>query len=371
LLANAVLNYTPEKQSQLIILWQILIGLVLVRIRNVGLGCILVVVCSVLCLSSIAVAAAPKQETAKTTGTSVPPPRAPQGLRCATAGACQGAAQNKLAFLLPVFLANSTFRSSAILVNSHSAATYVDVTVHDGTGNVAAKRRVGMAARSQAEIDIGELLSVAQSSATFGSVQIAPATDGTGIGVIGQMSMTYHGSSKPNYLDYEPTRPGPGNSLEQRAVADAGEGSPLVGITSVASSVQNVTIACLGTGTSSFSKKIAIPAGGTVVTQACQDAEEGDLGALSQQNGPVHTPQIPHSALGISLTTDGLPGSFAAYGLIPHKDGGGTFFTAMPFSDPKGAKTSTTAFGGLPVGLATLLPGGNYIPELSVANFST
>jgi len=70
------------------------------------------------------------------------------------------------------------------------------------------------------------------------------------------------------------------------------------------------------------------------------------------------------------LTTDGPPGSFAAVGLAPHHVEGGTFFTAVQFSSPSGAKTSTTVFPGLPVGHATLLPGGDYVPELSVANFS-
>lgn len=197
---------------------------------------------------------------------------------------------------------------------------------------------------------------------------ITPATDGTGVGVIGQMSIAYYGSLKPSYLEYEPSKPGPSNSVVLRAVADAGQGSPIVGITSVAASAQNVTVQCLGASGPAFSKIVSVPPMGTLVTAACNNAEDDPLNAGLRGNAHLHdNPQ----ARGISLTTDAPPGSFAAIGLAPHRAADGISFTAAPFSDPKGAKTSTTMFAGLPVGSATLLPGGNYVPQLSVANFSS
>lgn|GEM_PF-4590448 len=55
----------------------------------------------------------------------------------------------------------------------------------------------------------------------------------------------------------------------------------------------------------------------------------------------------------------------------PHEVEDGVSLSAVTFSDPKGAKTSTTIFAGLPVGGATVLAGGYYVPQLSVANFSS
>ena len=199
-------------------------------------------------------------------------------------------------------------------------------------------------------------------------MQLSPAADASGTGVIGQMSITFSGSQQPSYLEYEPARPSPSDSLVLNAVADKGEGSPVVGITSVAASAQNVTIQCFGTSGPAFSKTVAVPAWGTIVTQACDNARGDPLAVepVYPQNQAVY-PQ----ARGISLTSDAPPGSFAAAGFAPHVTENGTFFTAVPFSDPKGAQTSTTVFPGLPVGHATLLPGGDYAPELSVANFSS
>lgn len=167
------------------------------------------------------------------------------------------------------------------------------------------------------------------------------------------------------YLEYEPSRPGPGNSLVLRAVADAGQGSPIVGITSVVASAQKVTIQCFGASGQVFSKIVSFPPWGTLVAPACNNAQGDPLDAEPGGNGHLQSRDAHPQARGISLTTD------AAIGLAPHHGEDGTFFTAVPFSDSKGAKTSTTVFPGLPVGSATLLPGGQYVPELSVANFSS
>lgn len=324
---------------------------------------VLIVVCA---LSAIARA----QQT--NANSPAPTPIVSHGATCVPGTPCQANPNPALrVFLLPLFISNASFKSTAVLVNSHAAATYVDVTVHGADGKVAAQQRIPIAARNQVKIDIGELLASARSNETTGSVQIAPATDDTGIGVIGQMSMTYSGSSGPSYLDYEPAKPGPSNSLVLRGVADAGRGSPIVGITSVAATAQHVTIQCFATGVPAFSKTVTVPAMGTVVTPACNGAGGDPLAPAFLENLPSQFFGAHAQAKGISLTTDAAPGSFAAFGFAPHPGEDGAPLTAVPFSDPTGSKTSTTIFAGLPVGGSTVLAGGYYTPQLSVANFSS
>ena len=313
-------------------------------------------------------AASPKPQQAEG-GNSAAPAKPPLGLSCAPNNACEtNPSPAEFQFLLPVFLVDKNYKSTAVVVNSNSVPTYVDVTVHDSNGIVAAQQRINIAAHDHVQIDIGELLESSHSSATAGSVQISPAADSSGTGVIGQMSIAYSGSQQPSYLEYEPARPGPSSSLVLRAVADEGEGSPVVGITSTATSAQNVTIQCFGASGPAFSKTVAIPALGTFVTKAC-DNVGGD--PLAVESTPSQGSAAAPQARGISLTSDAPPGSFAAAGFAKHVTENGTFLTAVPFSDPKGAQTSTTIFPGLPVGHATQLPGGNYVPVLSAANFST
>jgi hypothetical protein len=160
---------------------------------------VLIVVCA---LSAMAAA----QQTSA--NSPAQPPIASPGATCVPGTPCQANPDPaSLAFLLPLFISNASFNSTAVLVNSHASATYVDVTVHGADGKVAAQQRIPIAARNQVQIDIGELLASAHSNETTGSVQITPATDDTGIGVIGQMSILYSGSQEPSYLEYEPSRP--------------------------------------------------------------------------------------------------------------------------------------------------------------------
>ncbi|MGO9323783.1 MAG: IPT/TIG domain-containing protein [Terracidiphilus sp.] len=317
-------------------------------------------------------AQAQNQSPQTSANSSTSAPIVSHGATCVPGSPCQANPDPALrAFLLPLFISNASFKSTAVLVNSHPAATYADVTLHDAAGNVVVQQRVPIAARNQVQIDIGELLAAGNSGATAGSVEIAPATDDTGIGVIGQMSITYSGSPVPSNIDYEPARPGPSSSLVLRGVADAGQGSPIVGISSVAATAQHVTVQCFGTGIPAFSKTVTVPAMGTVVTTACNGLGGDPLASASLENLLTLAPGAQAQAEGISLTTDAPPGSFAAAGFAPHQAGDGVSLTGIMFSDPAGAKTSTTVFAGLPVGSAALLPGGDYVPALSVANFSS
>jgi hypothetical protein len=195
---------------------------------------------------------------------------------------------------LPLFISNRDFKSTAVVVNDGSASTYVDATVRGADGAVAIQKRFDMAPHSNIQIDIGELLDAANSTATTGSVEISPAADGTGLGVIGQMSIEYNGSQEPSYLEYEPAKPSPNNSLVLRAVADAGRSTPIVGITSVAASNQSVTIQCFGASGPAFSKTVSVPPMGTLVTSACNRGGN----PLEDERGGPQSPNAHSQAWG-------------------------------------------------------------------------
>ena len=61
--------------------------------------------------------------------------------------------------------------------------------------------------------------------------------------------------------------------------------------------------------------------------------------------------------------------SFAAFGLARHVSSQGKYFSAITFSDPKMIMSPGLVFTGVPVSKPQLLPQGQYVPTLSVANF--
>lgn len=59
----------------------------------------------------------------------------------------------------------------------------------------------------------------------------------------------------------------------------------------------------------------------------------------------------PRDAVGILLTSDGMPGSFAVFGLAPHlvKVKGQRYFSSVAFNDPMMIKSTDTVFTGVPL----------------------
>jgi hypothetical protein len=106
------------------------------------------------------------------------------------------------------------------------------------------------------------------------------------------------------------------------------------------------------------------------LTEAC--VERTIHGAVMESFAPPKPTehQPPTGPMGISLASDAIPGSLVAFGLVPHRKEAERFFSSVNFSDPKMLLTATTIFTGVPVDRTTLLPEANYVPNLSLANFS-
>lgn len=116
-----------------------------------------------------------------------------------------------------------------------------------------------------------------------------------------------------------------------------------------------------------FSKSVDLLPGETLVTEACANrtVHGDDLGSFRESSG-----KESHGAVGIALTSDAMPGSFAAFGLARNVEHNNRFFSAITFIDPKMMMSPNTVFPGVPVGRSSLLAGGRYVPELALANFS-
>jgi hypothetical protein len=184
---------------------------------------------------------------------------------------------------------------------------------------------------------------------------------------LASLSITYLNSSEANFIDEKLAMPNSTDSQLLRGVADKSDGSPLIAVTSLATAVQHVTIHCLGLNGLKFSKTVNLAPGQSIFTEACssQTLSGTDLLAAAPDSE-----EAPRHATGIALTSAGMPGSFAAFGLAPHRKSDAKFFSSIPFIDPAMAMSPNTVFTGVPVGPTTVLGGENFVPELSLANFS-
>jgi hypothetical protein len=275
----------------------------------------------------------------------------------------------QMPLIVPLFLEDNQFTSTLTLVNNSTATTYADVTLRGLDGNTIASKRVDFTPHSQRRVDIINLLDKKGSSAIAGSILVMQSPALAGPSILAVLSMTYLGSADPNYIDEEIFMPSMTGSQVLQGVADSGDGSPILAISSLAASVQHVQIQCLGKDGAAPSRRITLAGGETLVTNACtgSDIQDRDLTAILEgADNNTHGPE------GIRVVSDAMPGSFAAFGLARHKENGDRFFSSVLFADPKTLNSPNTVFTGVPVGnSSSLLPEGHYVPELTLTNFSS
>lgn len=293
--------------------------------------------------------------------------RARANVAAREASAVLTSATMQMPLVAPIFIEDDDFTSMLVMVNSSSVNTFADVVLTGMDGGEIARKRVQFTSHSQRHIEISALLHETSSSATTGRVEILQSPALKGMSVLAQLLLTYQGSSKPNYIDEEISMPSASGSQTLRAVTDGTDGSPILAITSLSSSTQRLTVECLFEQGRIFSKFLDLFPGETLVTEACIARTMHGAAFQIARDGEG---KGPRGSVGIALASDAIPGSFAAFGLVPHEDRGGKFFSGMVFDDPKMLVSSTTIFPGVPVGATNLLPAGNFVPELALANFS-
>ncbi len=259
--------------------------------------------------------------------------------------------------VLPLFIEDGNFTSTAILVNGSAVATFADVSLRSLNGTTVARRRVQFPPYSQQPLNIRDLLNSGTAPGTMaGSIIVTQSPDLSGRVIVGTVAMTRMSSPLPSYVDEEPAVPNASGSQTLHGVVDPGDGSPLVGVTSLASQAQQITITCL-TGTArATSKTVTLAPSETLLTSACTPEVMHGLDPDGLLAGLI---PVPHGSLGVTLTTDAPPGSFLVFGLAPHRTGARRYFSSVLFSDPGTAASTTTVFAGVPVGQSPLLPDGS------------
>src|SRR5258708_29088456 len=194
------------------------------------------------------------------------------------------------------------------------------------------------------------------------------SADLKGMAILAQLLLTHQEPEETKYIDEETAMPSASGSQTLRGVADKADGSPLVAITSLLDSCQRVIVECFPDNGRIFSKSVDLLPGETLITEACIAKTFHGIDFRTVRDGASRG---THGSVGIALTSDAMPGSFAAFGLAPHEDRGSTFFSGIVFDDPKMILSSTTVFAGVPFGWTDLLPEGNFVPALALTNFST
>ena len=220
----------------------------------------------------------------------------------------------------PFFVEDGEFSSTLILLNGTAVPTYADVALHAPDGTTVAKQRIQFTPHSQQQLSISSLrANGTEPNITTGSITVSQDSKPSGMTIVGGLAISQTSTNTHHFIDEELAMPmlampGVSNSQMLRGVADSSNGSPLVAIASLTTVAQHVSILCVS-GTQTQTSMVTVVPGQSLLVPAC--------GTAPNSGADLHwyETNMPHKAfqaVGISLTTDGVPGSFAAFGLAPH-----------------------------------------------------
>ena len=271
----------------------------------------------------------------------------------------------------PFFVEDGEFSSTLILLNGTAIPTYADVAMHAPDGTTVAKQRIQFTPHSQQQLSMSSLrANGTEPNITTGSITVSQDPKPSGMTIVGGLAISQASTGTHHYIDEELAMPmlampGISNSQMLRGVADSSDGSPLVAIASLTTLAQHISILCVS-GAQTQTSSVTVVPGQSLLVPAC--------GTSPSSGADLHwyetnTPHSSYQAVGISLTTDSVPGSFAAFGLAPHDLPEGRYYSSISFADPK-TQSSKQVFTGIPVGTNTLLKAGKYTPAIALANFS-
>jgi hypothetical protein len=267
----------------------------------------------------------------------------------------------------PIFFEDELYRSSLVLVNASTESTYATVTVRTLAGTAIVQEKIPLPASNQTRVPIADLLRSSGSTETRGSIVVEQSPELTGMAVLAQLSMTYSRNDKPAFIDEELAMPSPDGSAMLRAAGFSWNPDTLVAITSLSGGTQKVLTKCLTAGGIPRTNTLSLAPGATVLSRVCSgradDSEDSGVSTGDRAQGQL-------GPVAVELSTSGMPGDFAAFGLSQHNlHNEATEFASLPFTDPMMAQSSATVFTGVPIGPTRLL-GGTFVPNLVVANFS-
>jgi hypothetical protein len=275
--------------------------------------------------------------------------------------------------VFPLFAESVEYSSVLNLVNELNKPLSAMIDVYSLKGESISQTTISLKPYSLERISMAQLLISSAIKCELGSIRLS--ADHTA-GLLASLSLTRRGSPA-TYFDEEPLMPSSseGSNVFRGVADDVSDRTAVVAMTSLSSEPQNVTLTCFPAEGKAQSRVFQLGANRTILARPCYDGTVDALfvnaSDLEQRVQLANAANKSSAAMGIAVSSDGMPGSFAAYGVVPHWGRSEAFFTSINFSDPKTRQSSGSAYVGVPVGPSLLLSDGNYKPELAITNFGS
>ena len=272
----------------------------------------------------------------------------------------------EMPLVAPLFLQTDQIDSSITVVNATNMAVQGTVTLRDQSGAVIGSQAIYFPTHSNTPVAMKSILARVGSLAHSGSVTITQDPNVKGPALLAQLSMSMHSGSQGAFLEEEFGMPTAHGSSVLQGVASQTRNLPLIAITSVSDVAQTIQANCIGENKSTT---LELPARGTAVLQACswQAIVDASLSLTSTLTSSNEGSEADHA---ISLRSDGVSGSFYAFGLALNGDLSLAQLQPLDFYDPGTSPSSGIVYVGVPTGTSSLLSEALSAPVVTLANFA-
>ena len=263
----------------------------------------------------------------------------------------------------PFFIEDATIHSEITIVNALLSVVSGKLSIRNLNGDLIATRDLTFGPHEKKVLGMRALLNEALTPASIGSVVLDQDVRITGVGLLAQLSMSSYASATPAYLEEEFAMPEANGSHLLRSVVSESIQPPTVAITSLIDQPQTLTVTCLDKNSPAPIRHAVAPHA-TLLVEACTRSGSSTIEESLPDTSRLATPE-PHS-YGIESASTARSEDFVAFGLTRDKDR----MEAVEFVDPATLHSSSTIYVGVPVGPSVLLPLANYLPCVSIANFT-
>jgi hypothetical protein len=258
------------------------------------------------------------------------------------------------------------------MVNELNFAVTVKVVLFDRNDSQIASRTVAFGAHSQEVLAVSDLLHQGNSAETVGSVEILPdPAKVVTMAIAAQISITGSGGSFDQHIEEEFLMAGTQGSGVLRSAGTSLAGLPVVAIKNTGATVQMATITCIAEKTAAAQQQVQLAAGASVLVQACSTSANAAVSLIGDVLAPATQALKNRGAFGISVASDGAPGSLAVFGFSWRGTARGAMLSSQNFVDAGIIQSGNTVFTGVPIGASNHMPGAVFTPEVAMANFGT
>lgn len=218
---------------------------------------------------------------------------------------------------------------------------------------------------------MGDMLRLANSAETMGSVEVLPDPAKVfTMAIAAQLSIDGSGGSIGQHIEEEFLMAGTQDSGVLRSAGGSLVSNSVVAIKNTAAVAQAATISCIAEKGAATQQQVQLAAGGWALLQACTNSNSAAVSLIGDALVSPDKAASNLGAFGLSVAGSGKPGSLAVFGFAWRGAARGAMLSSQNFADAGTFRSGNTVFTGVPVGAATYLPGAFFTPQVALANFS-